>query len=221
MSRIRVTLAEDHHVVRAAVAAFLANEPDIEVVGEVADATTLISVVKTLRPEVLVLDAHMPGHKVIETMRALRAQHPEVRVLVLSAYARSEYVVGLLGAGALGYVLKDDPASALAQAVRSVAGGKRWLSPQLTEMLVRAIGGSADHSSSELTEREQQVLQLMTDGLRNEQIAGALNITDQTVKNHIRSIFRKLGVETRVEAVLCALRQGLASRAISAHGELR
>lgn len=209
MSRIRVVLAEDHHVVRAAVAAFLTNETDIDVVGEVADATALIDLIEKLKPDVLLLDAHMPGHKVIETTRALRARYPEVRVLVLSAYDRSEYVVGLLGAGASGYVLKDDPAAALVQAIRTVARGERWLSPRVTEVLVRAADKAADVPTTDLTEREKEVLRLMADGLRNDQIATALNITEQTVKNHVRSIFRKLDVATRVEAVLYAFRQGL------------
>jgi two-component system, NarL family, response regulator LiaR len=209
MNKIRIVLAEDHHVVRAAVAALLANEPDIEIAGDLADATTLIGVVATLKPDVLILDAHMPGATVIDLMRTMRVQHPEVRVLVLSAYDRSEYVVGLLRAGASGYILKDDPAMVLVQAVHAVARGERWLSPRVTEVLVRAVDETADRSSFSLTEREHAVLRLMVNGSRNDQIAAALSITEQTVKNHVRNIFRKLGVETRVEAVVYAIRQGL------------
>jgi len=153
----------------------------------------------------------MPGHRVIDSARELRSSHPGVQILVLSAYDRREYVVGMLGAGAAGYVLKDDPPDALAAAVRSVAGGKQWLSPRVTRLLVKSAGGKDTRLVEELTEREMEVLRLMAAGHRNERIADALEITEQTVKNHVRSIFGKLGVETRVEAVLHAISQGWAS----------
>ena len=207
---IRVVLAEDHHVVRAAIASLLAKEGDIEVVGQVAEATSLVSTVEALEPDVLVLDAHMPGHKVIDSARELRTSHSGVRILVLSAYNRREYVVGMLGAGAAGYVLKDDPPEALVAAVRAVAGGKQWLSPRVTQLLVKSAGKDA-RLVEELTEREMEVLRLMAAGHRNERIADTLDITEQTVKNHVRSIFGKLGVETRVEAVLYAIGQGWAT----------
>ena len=211
VGKIRIVLAEDHHVVRAAIASLLAKEADIEVVGEVPEAMALVPRVEALKPDVLILDAHMPGHKVIESARALRARHPNVRILVLSAYNRREYVVGMLGAGAAGYVLKDDPPEALAAAVRAVAAGKQWLSPRVTELLVRSAAGRDKRLVEELTDREAEVLRLMAAGHRNERIAEALNITEQTVKNHVRSIFGKLGVETRVEAVLWAISQGRVS----------
>jgi len=206
VERIRIVLAEDHHVVRAAIASLLAKEDDIEVVGEIPEAAALVSTVEALRPDVLLLDAHMPGHKVIES-----ARHPRVKILVLSAYNRREYVMGLLGAGASGYMLKDDPSESLAAAIRAVAEGRRWLSPRVTELLVSSAAGRERPLVEELTEREAEVLRLMAAGLRNERIAEALEITEQTVKNHVRSIFGKLGVETRVEAVLWAVGQGWVS----------
>jgi DNA-binding NarL/FixJ family response regulator len=211
VGRIRIVLAEDHHVVRAAIASLLAKEADLEVVGQVAEAEALPSTVESLKPDVLILDAHMPGHKVIESARALGARHPEVRILVLSAYNRREYVVGMLGAGAAGYVLKDDPPEALVAAVRAVTEGRQWLSPRVTQLLVRSAAGP-ERLVEELTEREMEVLRLMAAGHRNERIAEALQITEQTVKNHVRSIFGKLGVENRVEAVLFAIAQGWASQ---------
>jgi DNA-binding NarL/FixJ family response regulator len=211
VEKIRVLLAEDHHLVRAAIASLLAREADMEVVGELAEAAGLVDAVGALRPDVLVLDAHMPGHKVIEGARAVRARHPEVRVLILSAYNRREYVVGMLGVGATGYVLKDDPPEALPAAVRAVKEGRQWLSPRVTELLVRSAADEERRLVDELTEREKEVLRLMGAGYRNERIAEALDITEQTVKNHVHSIFGKLGVVTRVEAVLCAMNQGLVS----------
>lgn len=195
-------------MVRAAIASLLAKEDDLQVVGEVAEPSDLITTVEAQRPDVLILDAHMPGHRVIESARELVARHPEVRILVLSAYNRREYVVGLLGAGASGYVLKDDPPEALAAAVRAVVLGKRWLSPRVTELLVESAAGPGEPLVEELTEREREVLSRMAAGHRNDRIATDLRITEQTVKNHVRSIFGKLGVQTRVEAVLSAIARG-------------
>lgn len=206
---IRVVLAEDHHVVRAAFAALLAKEPDIEVVGEVSNTGDLLDRVAELRPDVLLLDAHMPGGRVITAAKKLREQFPKVQILVLSAYERSEYIVGLVRAGAAGYVLKHDSSDMLVTAVRAVAQGEGWLSPRVADILVRSVRNYDEKPDAKLTEREVDVLRLMARGQRNDEIAEALFITNQTVKNHVRRIFRKLGVETRVDAVLYAIDQGI------------
>jgi DNA-binding NarL/FixJ family response regulator len=211
MSNIRVVLAEDHHVVRAALVSFLAQEEDIEVVGEVADGRALLETVRHLQPDVLVLDAHMPGHQVLKTAKAILAQQPTPRILVLSAYARREYVVGLLKAGASGYVLKDDPQEALIQGIRAVVQGRRWVSSRVMEVLVDSAGSLEYPATDELTKREAEVLELMARGYRNNQIAATLHVTEQTVKNYVRSIRQKLGAQTRVEAVLYAIDHGLVS----------
>jgi DNA-binding NarL/FixJ family response regulator len=207
--KIRVVLAEDHHVVRTAFAALLAKEPDIEVVGEVSNTGDLLDRVAELRPDVLLLDAHMPGGRVITAAKKLRDQYPKVQILVLSAYERSEYIVGLVRAGAAGYVLKHDSSDMLVTAVRAVAQGEGWLSPLVADILVRSVRNYDEKPDAKLTEREVDVLRLMARGQRNDEIAEALFITNQTVKNHVRRIFRKLGVETRVDAVLYAIDQGI------------
>lgn len=204
-AKIRIVLAEDHHVVRAAIASFLSRESDFEVAAEVDDASTLLNAIDTIRPDILILDAHMPGHRVIESARVLHRAHPRVRILVLSAYKRREYVVGLIEAGAYGYVLKDDPPESLSQAIRAVFEGRRWLSPGVAKVLVKS---AVSVEREELTAREGEVLALMATGCRNDRIAKELRISVQTVKNHVRSIFGKLGVETRVEAVLYAISEG-------------
>ena len=209
MSNIKVVLAEDHHVVRAAVATFLTKEPDIEVVGEVAEGSALMEVVEKLKPDILILDAHMPGHKVVQSAKALQMHCPDVKILVLSAYNRREYVVGLLSAGAAGYVLKDDPPEMLVRAVRKVAAGGEWISPRVAKVLVKSVRHDDKSATTALTDREMEVMELMAHGHKNEEIAEKLVITTQTVKNHIRSIFRKLGVKTRVEAVLYAINNKL------------
>ena len=208
-NKIKVVLAEDHHVVRTAFAALLAKEPDIEVVGEVANTADLLQTVQDLRPDVLLLDAHMPGGKVITAAKKLREQYPKVQILVLSAYERSEYIVGLVRAGAAGYVLKHDSSDMLVTAVRAVAQGEGWLSPRVADILVRSVRNYDERPAAKLTEREVEVLRLMARGHKNDEISEMLVITMQTVKNHVRRIFRKLGVETRVDAVLYAIDQGI------------
>lgn len=209
--KIRIILAEDHHVVRTAIATLLGKEPDMEVVGEVADGRTLLETVAKLQPDVLLMDAQMPHHKPLSAVEQLNKHHPQVRVLVLSAFNLPEYVVGLLKAGANGYVLKDDRTDLLLRAIRNVAQGEEWVSPRATTILIESMRTEPPDIQDKLTNRELDVLRLMARGRRNEEIATELVVTEQTVKNHVTNIFRKLDVETRVEAVLYALRAGLVS----------
>ena len=209
--KIRVVLAEDHHVVRTAVAALLSKEPDIEVIGEVADGNNLIPTLVRIQPDILVMDAQMPNHKPVEATRALREMCPTLGIVVLSAYDLPEYVVGLLKAGADGYVLKDDPSDMLVRAIRAVADEEEWVSPRVATVLVDSVRSGESDASAKLTDRELDVLRLMAHGHKNNEIARELVITKQTVKNHVTNIFRKLDVETRVEAVLYAISSGLVS----------
>jgi DNA-binding NarL/FixJ family response regulator len=209
---IRIVLAEDHHVVRTAVASLLSRHEELEVVGEIAEGGAhLLEIVNTLKPDLLLLDAHMPGHDVVQDVRQLLQLHPSLKILVLSAYDRREYVLGLLKAGALGYVLKDDSSQMLLSAIRAVSRGGEWVSPQVANVLLESVRHQDQTPGASLTPRELEVLQALTSGAPNSKIAEQLFITEQTVKNHVSSIFKKLGVETRVEAVLYALRHGLAS----------
>ncbi len=209
---IRIALAEDHHVVRTAVASLLSRHTEFEVVGEIAEGgSRLLEAMDRLEPDLLLLDAHMPGHDVIQDVNKLLKQHPDLKILVLSAYDRREYVLGLLKAGALGYVLKDDSSHMLLSAIRAVARGGEWVSPQVANVLLESVRNQEQLPGATLTPRELEVLQALASGAANSKIAEQLFITEQTVKNHVSNIFKKLGVETRVEAVLYAFRHGLAS----------
>lgn len=211
---IRIILAEDHTVVRTAVASYLARHPDIEVVGEVGEGgQALFEIIRQQHPDVLLLDAHMPGHEVdvVDSAHRLKKQWPDMRILVLSAYDRREYVVGLLKAGAAGYVLKDDSSEMLLRAIRIVAEGGEWVSPRVANVLVDSVRQGEPDPAELLSRREMEVLRAVARGLTNGKIAEELYITEQTVKNHVSSIFSKLAVDTRVEAVLYAIRHGLAS----------
>lgn len=209
---IRIALAEDHHVVRTAVASLLSRHAEFEVVGEIAEGgAQLLDAINSLQPDLLLLDAHMPGHDVVQDVNKLLQLHPSLKILVLSAYDRREYVLGLLKAGALGYVLKDDSSQMLLSAIRAVARGGEWVSPQVANVLLESVRHQEQSPSAGLTPRELEVLQALASGAANSKIAEQLFITEQTVKNHVSNIFKKLGVETRVEAVLYALRHGLAT----------
>lgn len=209
--KIRVVLAEDHHLVRVAVGELLAKEEDIEVVGLVADGHRLVEFIAQMQPDVLVLDAKMPGHNVVESTRLLTKKYPHVRILVLSAYKRREYVIGLLREGASGYVVKDDAPEVLAKAIREVAQGREWISHQVAHILLKSMRQDGESRLSQLTPREMDVLILMARGMRNSDIAEKLILTKQTVKNYTRKVYNKLGVDTRVEAVLYAIKHGLVS----------
>jgi DNA-binding NarL/FixJ family response regulator len=214
MRKIQIVVADDHNVVRTAIASFLAQRTDFEVVGEVAEGgEPLFEVVQRFRPDLLLLDAHMPGHEidVIDSTRRLCEKYPRMRVLILSAYKQREYVVGLLKAGAAGYVLKDDVSEMLVRAIRTVAEGGEWVSPRIANLLVDSIRDREKVPSAVLSDREVDVLRVLARGYTNRKIGQELHITEQTVKNHVSSIFNKLGVETRVEAVLYAIRHGLAT----------
>lgn len=209
--KITILLAEDHHVVRRALFTHLQQNPDFSIVGEIADGEGLVDMVQRLRPDLLLMDLEMPHHEPIEVTTALRRRYPELKIVVLSAHKTHKYVIGLFRAGVHGYVLKDDPAPDTVKAIRQVMRGETWISPQVTTVLVAHVRSHTDRVRESVTEREMDVLKLMARGYRNERIGQELSISEHTVRNHVASIFTKLGVETRVEAVVFALTLGLVS----------
>lgn len=206
---IRVVIAEDHHVVRAAVAEWLNREDGIQVVGEVEDGADLLPMVEETSPTVLLLDVNMPNQRATEAVIAIRARFPHVRILIFSAHDRPEYVLNLVTAGVMGYVLKDDSPKTVLQAIRSVAAGKTWLTPRVAHIFQEGNDYQENSLLATLTPRETEVLQLMVDGCSNEDMAETLVLSVQTVRNHASSVYRKIGVNSRVEAVLAAIRLGM------------
>lgn len=202
---IRVLLAEDHHVVRQALRTHLNRQPGITVVAEVADGSDLLEAVDAHRTDLLLMDLEMPHHDPVAAAERLRACHPELKIIVLSAYKPGRQVVSLFEKGIDGYILKDDPAGALVQAIEQVMSGREWISPQAAAILAASIRHEFADSQPELTSRQLEVLRLMARGYRNEQIADELVLSEHTVRNHIANIFHKLNVGTRVEAVVYAL----------------
>ena len=203
---IRVLLADDHPVVRSGIRAELDGADGIEVVGEASSGGEALRLVEELRPDVLVSDVVMPGMDGVEATRILRESFPDLRILGLSAYDDNEYVFGLLSAGAMGYVLKEEALDTIVEAIRAASRGETWLSKRVQEKVVRRAIGKEE---APLTERELEVLRLMAKGWSNRQIAKQLFISEGTVKNHVTNIYAKLGVHSRAEAVAWAWQQGL------------
>lgn len=209
---IRVVLADDHAVVRKGIREFLEEEGDISVVAEAADGQQAVALVAEHQPDVAVLDIQMPAVSGIEATRRIRAAHPDVRVLVLTAYDDDPYIFALLQAGASGYVLKTADSEELVHAVRAVHRGESALDPAVAQKVVQQLTSGrplgAQASVEVLTEREIEVLRLVAKGLTNKGIGQVLGISDRTVQGHLANIYGKLDASSRTEAVTEALKQG-------------
>jgi DNA-binding NarL/FixJ family response regulator len=209
---IRVVLADDHAVVRKGIREFLEEEGDIVVVAEAADGDHAVALVAEHEPDVVVLDIQMPGVSGIEAGRRIKTDHPEVRVLILTAYDDEPYIFALLKAGANGYILKTADSAQLIQAVRAVHRGESPLDPAVMQTVVQQVAAGrpvgARGTVETLTDREIEILRLVAQGLTNRAIGLALGISDRTVQGHLANIYGKLNVSSRTEAVTKALKQG-------------
>jgi len=209
---IRVVLADDHTVVRKGIREFLEEEGDIQVLAEATTGVEAVALSLQHQPDVAVLDIQMPEMTGIEAARQIKAKAPEVQVLVLTAYDDDPYIFAVLQAGASGYVLKNAPSEELVRAVRTVAAGGSALDPTITAKVMAQLSSGkpsgAQASIERLTQRELDVLRLAAKGHTNRAIGLELSISDRTVQGHLANIFGKLGVATRTEAVLLAMKQG-------------
>lgn len=213
MRKIRIVIADDHFVVRQGTRSLLERESDMEVVGEAGDGEEAVKLINQLRPDVAILDIAMPKLNGVEVTRQIKPLNPSTAVLILTAYDDDEYVFALLEAGAAGYLLKDVGSSEVIQAVRAVYAGESVLHPVIARKVVgRFRPSAADAGKSnpeiELSERETQVLKLAAKGMSNSDIAKELFINVRTVQGHLSSIFNKLGVGSRTEAIFQAVKKG-------------
>ena len=210
--QIKVLLADDHVLVRQGIRQFLEEAAGIEVIAEADDGAEAISLIEESRPDVAVLDIRMPKVTGVEATRRIKQHHPDVRVLILTAYDDDPYVFALLQAGADGYVLKTAPADALVQAVRDVYAGTAALSPSIATKVVRQMSqqrpDGATNQVEPLTEREIEVLRLAAHGMTNREIGRELEISHRTVQGHLANVYGKLQVNSRTEAVTEALKRG-------------
>lgn len=209
-SKIRVLIADDHPVVREGLAAMLSREPDIDVVGEAQDGQEAVDRAGTLKPNVILMDLMMPKVGGVDAIRMIRERHPAVQTIVLTTYGDDDSIFQGIAAGARGYLLKDAPRDELFRAIRAVARGESLLQPAVaTRLLDRFTRPKNEVAQETLTERELEVLRLLSKGSANKQIGVSLKISESTVKTHVANIFQKLNVSDRTEAVTVALQRGL------------
>jgi NarL family two-component system response regulator LiaR len=206
---IEVLIADDHGVVREGLRMFLGRDPELIVVGEASNGAEAIELVRQLRPDVVLMDLLMPVMDGIAATAAIRTELPETEVIALTSVLESTAVVGAMKAGAIGYLLKDTQAPELRRAIKAAAAGQVQLSPQASAYLMREL--RTPQTIEALTEREMEVLRLLVQGHSNKEIARALQIAEDTVKVHVKHILAKLGVQSRTQAVLYAIRLGLVS----------
>jgi DNA-binding NarL/FixJ family response regulator len=206
---IRVLIADDHSVVCEGLRMFLGRDPDLAVVGQAADGEEAVRLARLLRPDVVLMDLLMPVMDGIAATAAIRGELPETEVIALTSVLESDFVVAAIKAGAIGYLLKDTQAHELRRAIKAAAAGQVQLSPQASAYLMHKV--RTDEAPVVLTDRETSVLGLLAQGQSNKEIARALQITEDTVKSHVKHILAKLGVQSRTQAVLSAQQRGLIS----------
>ena len=213
---IRILIADDHQIVRQGLRTLLEKEPDMAVVAEADDGRATVRLVREKSPEVVIMDVAMPDLNGIEATRQILAEFPKIKVIALSMYADQRFVLNMLKAGASGYLLKDCAFEELIRAIRLVMAHKTYLSPGVTDIVVKDYTAGGNNSSqpsvfSVLSPREREVLQLMAEGRTTSQIAGLLHVSVKTVETHRQQIMHKLKIHSVAELTKYAIREGLTS----------
>lgn len=201
--RIRLLIADDHAVTRAGIAAMVANDDGIDIVAEAKDGAEAVALYDMHRPDVVLMDLRMPRLDGIGAIRAITSAHPGAHIIALTTFDGDADIFRALSAGARGYLVKDVLSDELTQGIRDAAAGKKVIPPSVAKTLAEFT------PRVELTDREVEVLRLVSKGLRNKEIARVIGRADGTVKVHLKNILEKLGVEDRTEAVTIALQRGI------------
>lgn len=216
MERIKVLIADDHRVVREGLSAILKTKENIEVVGEAQDGQEAVEKARLLLPDVILMDVSMPRMSGVEATRQIKREFPHIGIIALTMYEEQQYIFDLVRAGATGYLLKDTDSAQIVQAIRSVYRGESLIHPSVASkilaefsLLAQKKGKKTSMVEHDLTEREIMVLRLVADGKTNKEIANKLDLSEKTVKNHVRNIFHKLQVYDRTQAAILAIRKGL------------
>jgi DNA-binding NarL/FixJ family response regulator len=213
----RVVIAEDHTILREGLRALLSAESDLEVVGEAADGRQAIRRVEELRPDLILTDLSMPKMNGVEAIREIKKRTPETKVLALTVHKAEEFILEVLQAGADGYILKDASAEELIMAIKIVLGGKRYLSPSVSQMVIEGyLEGRKSFASSSpwdtLTKREREILKLIAEGHKNKGIAAYLYISVKTVEKHRANLMKKLDLHSAAALTAYAMERGLITR---------
>jgi two-component system NarL family response regulator len=214
--KIKVLIADDHRVVREGLSAILETKEEIQIVGEAGDGGEAVEKARTLLPDVIVMDVSMPGMSGVEATRIIKREFPHIGIIALTMYEDQQYIFDLVRAGATGYLLKDSDSTEIVAAIRAMSRGESLIHPSvaskiLAEFSLLSEGKARKRSFLEhdLTEREITVLRLVADGKTNKEIANVLDLSEKTVKNHVRNIFHKLHVYDRTQAAILAIRKGI------------
>ena len=216
-ARHRVVIAEDHTILREGLRALLSAESDLEVVGEAEDGRQAIRRVEELEPDLILTDLSMPKMNGVEAIREIKKRAPETKVLALTVHKAEEFILEVLQAGADGYILKDASSEELIMAIKSVLGGKRYLSPSVSQMVIEGYleGRKSFRSSSPwdtLTKREREILKLIAEGHKNKEIADYLYISVKTVEKHRANLMKKLDLHSAAALTAYAMERGLVTR---------
>lgn len=208
MSQIRVLLADDHPIIRSGIRLLLEQADDITVVGETDRGGEVMGLIDKLQPDVLLLDMEMPGKSGVDVAKELQTSDASVRVLALSAYDDDEYIASLLATGAAGYLTKEEALNTIVDAVRGVARGEDgWFSRRAAAQIAALARKEQTRPGIDLTEREEEVLKMLTEGWTNMKMANALTVSERTVRFHLSNIYEKLNVSSRAEAISWALKR--------------
>ena len=210
-TKIKILIADDHPVVREGLSTMLSRERDIQVVGEAENGTEAIKKAGELQPDIILMDLRMPEVDGVEAMRQIKVKNPDMKFIVLTTYDNDEYIFKGIEAGARAYLLKDAPREELFEAIRAVYRGESLIQPAVAGKVLDRLAELSQQvrAPERLSEREVEVLMLIAKGTGNKLIATSLCIGESTVKTHIQSIFQKLGVSDRTEAVTEAIKKGI------------
>ena len=216
MRKIRVLLADDHKLIRGGLRLLVEQQPDLAVVGEANDGREAVSLAKSLKPDVAVMDIGMPNLNGVEAALQITQVNPEVAVVMLSMHSDESYVLRALKSGAKGYLLKDSAESDLIRAIHAVADGKSFFSPAVSKVLLDDYVRKLQRTGAEdvydlLTPREREVLQLVAEGKSNKDVANLLNLSVYTIETHRSNIMQKLNLKGIPELILFAVRKGIIS----------
>ncbi len=216
MEKIKVLIADDHRVVREGLSAILKTKENIDVVGEAQDGQEAVEKARTLVPDVILMDVSMPRMGGVEATRIVKREFPHIGIIALTMYEEQQYIFDLVRAGATGYLLKDTDSAQIVAAIRAVYRGESLIHPSVASkilaefsLLAQRKGKKPGWVEHDLTDREITVLRLVADGKTNKEIANSLDLSEKTVKNHVRNIFHKLQVYDRTQAAILAIRKGL------------
>lgn len=206
---IRVLVVDDHPIVRNGLVLMVQYKPEMEVVAEAANGLEAVQLFQQHHPDVTLMDLQMPEMSGVEAITTIRQAHPEARMIVLSTYDSDEEIYRGLQAGAKGYILKNAPVDEIVRAIHIVHSGKKYIPPEVGEKLAERM------SRPQLTQREQQVLELIAQGKSNSEIAEALHLSESSIKYHANHVFSKLGVSDRTQAALLAVKKGMVNRTLA------